>query len=313
MGKEDIEEDILDNLTADQLVRFADEKFADIVKNGEYKRIVDNMAKLEYSVRNAVLVMLQNDNISQVKSMSGCNFNGRAVVKGSQGIKIVAPVFSAENKNTGYKISYVFDKSQTKQSASDKKAKQFKCDKQFIITHFEKIKEIIAKCADGYEFSSDAKPFEYDTTKKLFVDYSLEPNEVIATMISSIAEMKAGVEKPEPSDEKKGLFKVDDSHSNNLMTASVIAYMACNQLGIGEGVDLYVPGNFNEYTDDDMKKLAKNLNYAKAIARSMVSQVEGYGLQLINNEKNLDNDFKLKQDRNIRNSYIPQKQHEQVM
>jgi hypothetical protein len=289
MAKENIVEkavnntaQFMQNATADELVALADEKFASGIRNGWYARIVNGIADFGYSVRNTTLVLLQNPNASKINSMGGWNYNGRAIAKGSKGLKIVAPVFDG-NKATGYKINYAFDETQTTASANGKGVKDVKCNQEFIEKHFAKVKEIVANSAKGYTFDENAQPFDYDKTKKLFVDNSLPPTEVIACMIDSIATMKAGVKEPEVDENNPHIYKIDDTKASSQMTASAIAYLACRQLGID--TPLTIPSDFAEYTDDEIKKLSSNLNFAKGVAGSIVGAVEYFVLDVANADK----------------------------
>lgn len=289
MAKENIVEktvnsttQFMQNATAEELVALADEKFASGIRNGWYGRIVNGIADFGYSVRNTTLVLLQNPNASKINSMSGWNYNGRAIAKGSKGLKIVAPVFDG-NKATGYKINYAFDKSQTTASANGKGVKDVKCNQEFIEKHFAKVKEIVANSAKGYTFDENAQPFDYDKTKKLFIDNSLSPTEVIACMIDSIATMKAGVQEPEVDEKNPNIYKIDDTKASTQMTASAIAYLACRQLGIDS--PLTIPSDFAEYTDDEVKKLSSNLNFAKGVAGGIAGALEYFVLDVSNADK----------------------------
>lgn len=289
-NKETVEKAIADsnqfinNTTAEQLVTLADDKFASGVRNGWYGRIVDGIANFGYSVRNATLVLLQNPESSRVNSMNGWNYNGRAIAKGQKGMKIVAPVFGENNKATGYKISYAFDISQTSPSASGKGTKEVHCNKEFIEKHFGKIKEIVASCAKGYAFSETANSFDYEKTKQLFIDEELSPTEQIACMIGSIADMKVGVKQPQVDNKNPNVYKIDDTKASSRMTSNVISYIACRQLGI-DSVPLSIPSDFAEYTDEEVKKLSSNLNFAKGVASNIVGAVENYVIDIANASK----------------------------
>ena len=117
----------LNNVT--ECIKYADEKYIELMKQGEYQHILDDICKFSHlSLRNIMLVKTQNPNVEMVKNCESWNYSRRQIKEGEKGLKILLPVFEekvlthedgrVETQRTsniaGYKYGYVFDISQTK-------------------------------------------------------------------------------------------------------------------------------------------------------------------------------------------------------
>ena len=115
-------------LGIDDAIRLADEKYVSMLKNGEYKKLLDGIAQMPHlTVRNLMLVKEQMPESTNVKNMEAWNFSKRYIKEGEHALKILKPVYEERivthsngevtrektNEIFGYKYGFVFDESQT--------------------------------------------------------------------------------------------------------------------------------------------------------------------------------------------------------
>ena len=112
----------------EDMSKAADEHFFELVKDGKYKELISVMPLLgRYSLRNQLLILMQNPNATNVNQMRAWNYQKRHIIKGEKAMKIITPKFGQQvvtdengnatekklDKITGYEVGYVYDVAQT--------------------------------------------------------------------------------------------------------------------------------------------------------------------------------------------------------
>ena len=112
----------------DDMIAAADEQFLEWMKNGRYAELIDTMPNLgRYSLRNQMLILMQNPKATCVNGMNAWNYKRRHIEKGQTSIRIIAPKFASQVSTdkdgnitektldtvTGYEVNFVYDVSQT--------------------------------------------------------------------------------------------------------------------------------------------------------------------------------------------------------
>ena len=81
----------------EEMLAQADEAFVEWMKNERYTDLMEVMPTLgKYSLRNQMLVMMQNPDATNVNKMNGWNYKRRHVIKDSKPIRIVTPKFATQ-------------------------------------------------------------------------------------------------------------------------------------------------------------------------------------------------------------------------
>lgn len=81
----------------DDMIAAADEQFLEWMKNGRYAELIDTMPNLgRYSLRNQMLILMQNPKATCVNGMNAWNYKRRHIEKGQTSIRIIAPKFASQ-------------------------------------------------------------------------------------------------------------------------------------------------------------------------------------------------------------------------
>ncbi|GHU97971.1 hypothetical protein FACS1894211_00880 [Clostridia bacterium] len=262
-------------LTPEDYIKQADAAFIADMRDGLYPEIVDGIADLNYSLRNVMLIKSQMPEATKVMGMHAWNYQGRSIVGGEKSLKILAVTDNggeaaegAENGGSGgknYRISYVFDVSQTKGRTLKEKA----CTPEVLDKYFEGIKRTIAGLTPGYTFIDGEKGGVDFEEKTVTVREGLSREEQLKAMIHGVARVRAeGKIREEGGDisQGRGLF--------NAIEESAVTHIAARRLGLGDYP--LKTADFEEFDDDGLMRVSANLHYVKMGAQRITNAVERY-------------------------------------
>ncbi len=271
-------------LTPEGYIKLADAEFNQAMREGRYPEIVDALGDLGYSVRNVMLIKNQMPEASHIGGMNFWNYNKRSIVKGSKAIKVLAPKFGGEQSNdpeqvadgqkkqkaTGYKMSPVFDISQT----YGEELKQTRCDRAFIASHYDGVKAAIAAAAGDYAFNEGAKytSVEY-ADKRVNIKEGLSNEDVLKAMIRAVACIRT-----EGKDREAGKEISQGKAMFNELKESAIAHLVSRRIGLGDTKLKTL--DFSEFDDEGLSRVASDLNRVKSVAGSIAARVESYAADI---------------------------------
>jgi hypothetical protein len=262
-------------LTPEDYIKEADAAFIADMRDGLYPAIVDGIADLNYSLRNVMLIKNQMPEATKVMGMHAWNYQGRSIVSGQKSLKILAVTDNggeaaegAENGGSGgksYRMSYVFDVSQTKGKALKEKA----CTPEVLDKYFEGIKRTIAGLTPGYTFIDGEKGDVNFEEKTVTVPKGLSREEQLKAMIHGVARVRAEGKIREEGGEisqGRGLF--------NAIEESAVTHIAARRLGLGDYP--LKTADFEEFDDEGLMRVSTNLHYVKMGAQRITNAVERY-------------------------------------
>ena len=196
----------------DATIKMVDEKYLSMMKSGQYQKILDKMACFPaLTLRNALLVDMQNPEATEVKNMEAWNFVHRNIKENEKAMKIFVPVFeerystsetgriTREKSNViiGYRFGYVFDISQTE----GKELERFQVNKKNAAELYECFKSrILQEILPGFEIHEEVHkvPFAEISLERYVVtiNKSLSPENKIKALVAETAAVLTKVEKP---------------------------------------------------------------------------------------------------------------------
>lgn len=264
--------------TPEGYIKLADAEFLSAMREGHYPEIVDAIGDLDYSVRNVMLIKSQFPGATNVGGMNMWNYHKRSIIKDSKSIKILAPKFGNGNGNsgdeekdkaekaTGYKISYVFDVSQTQGD----ELRQMRCDQAFLGTHYDGVKNTAAAMAGDYTFVEGAKSNSVDyANKQVNIKESSSKEDTLKAMIYSVACIRT-----EGRDREAGKDISQGRAMFNELRESAIAHIVSRRIGLGDARLKTL--DFSGFEDEALSKVANDLNRVKSVAHGMIKRVENY-------------------------------------
>ena len=151
----------------DDMIAAADEQFLEWMKNGRYAELIDTMPNLgRYSLRNQMLILMQNPKATCVNGMNAWNYKRRHIEKGQTSIRIIAPKFASQVSTdkdgnitektldtvTGYEVNFVYDVSQT----AGEPVKDVFADNA-AVDRCDTVATAIKGAAKGFEFKTHEK------------------------------------------------------------------------------------------------------------------------------------------------------------
>ena len=267
----------------EELIGKADALFAEMLKEGRYRELIDAMVNLgEYSLRNQMLIMAANPNASHVEGMNGWNYRKRSVKPGEKSIKILAPVFAKEvtfdkdgrptetvlDKVTGYKVNFVFDESQTQ---GEEEIRLFRTTPELLEEHYDFVKEVLQGTIKGFRFEESAELGDGVTSRldtesgTITIDSRLDKQAKLRTLINQIAAAAVLTR-------NRNNFKGLKTSEMNGVEMSAIYYIVSNRLGL-KTETLTVP-DFSESSEKDIEKFAGNIGVIRSVSQKMILEVE---------------------------------------
>jgi len=272
----------------DELIKQADDGLVQFIKDGKYKDVLLNMSNFNnYSIRNQVLILMQNPQATHVNGMKAWNYHGRSVIKGSKSMKIVAPIIEDveihedsayetddqkpkyKQEITGFKVSYVFDVSQTE----GKPIQKFDSTEEIAREYFEIYKKALESCVKDYKFEYCDIEGKTDglcnyTDKTIKIQEGMPTEKTLTTLIHEIGHALA-----EQRDRTnfKGLTSKEQRQIKEIEAES-IALVVSNRLGLHTS-------DFNcsyitAWADGDIEKFRANIDVIRSVSYQVLSKVE---------------------------------------
>ena len=269
----------------EEMMKAADAEFLEWMKNGKYAELLATMPTLgRYSLRNQLLILMQNPNATNVNQMRAWNYQKRHIVKGEKAMKIITPKFGKQvvtdengnavekklDKITGYEVGFVYDVAQT-----DGEPVKDNLSGDAVKEHYDIIRDALQSTAKGYEFkthdeSEDKSHAILDTLNKtISIRSDLSKEDALLVLIRQVA--MANVLGRDRRN-FQGLTP-NDMENINAVEASAIAYTVAKRLNLEE--QKLVEPDFENQPDISIVKLADNLGVIRSISQRMINTTEG--------------------------------------
>jgi hypothetical protein len=264
-----------------KFIALADSTYLSLMKDGKYKDIVAGMVNLgDYSLRNQMLIQSQRPTASNVNSMNGWNFRKRHIVKGSESLKILAPVFDktittdtagnivekTSDYVTGYNVNSVFDISQTEGEPLKEWITGSTLQENPAL-----VEDALKDTLHGYTFKEDTIEADgmLDTrARTITLKSGMDEKTKFATLIRQIA---AALVVGRNRDKFQGL-RSEQLPNVTAVEVSAAANVVARKLGL-EGGNLAEP-DIAKMTDEDLAKFSNNIGVVRSISQLMITGVE---------------------------------------
>lgn len=296
-------EEILTN-RVDDLIKQADDSLIKFIKEGKYQDVLLNMSNLSnYSMRNQILIYIQNPEATHVNGMKAWNYYGRSVKKGEKSMKVIAPIIEKVEIHedsayegpdqepkykqvvTGFKVSFVFDITQT----DGKEIQKFDSTEEIAREHFEIYKKALESCVKNYKFEYG----EIEGTSDGYCDYK---NRVIKikegmptekTLTTLIHEIGHALAEDRDRTNFKGLTPLEQRKIREIEAES-IALVVSNKLGLH--TDEFNCSYITAWSDGDIEKFRANIDVIRSVSYQIISKIEpeiesGMKLEEINKQE----------------------------
>lgn len=269
----------------EEMLAQADETFIEWMKQERYPELLDKLPALgKYSLRNQMLVLMQNPEATNVNKMNGWNYKRRHIVKDSKPLRIVAPKFATQVSSdkdgnitektldtvTGYTISFVYDITQT----DGEPVKEIFADENTALKHFDVIKTALEGSVKGFEFKTH-EPAEDESygvldtlNKTISLRADLSKQDALKTLVQQVATTSVLLR----GQYSKGLTPSDMSDIRAI-EASAITHTVCKRLNLGETA--YITPDFDGMTDKSISKFAENMGVIRSVSQRLINAAEG--------------------------------------
>lgn len=270
----------------DEMGKVADEQFLEWIKNDRYTELLATMPTLgKYSLRNQMLILLQNPNATNVNQMRAWNYQKRHILKGEKAIKIIVPKFGTQvitdeegnavekklDKITGYDVGFVYDIAQT---CGDEPVKDI-FEGNAVDEHYETIRTALQESAKGYEFKTHEKGEDdshaiLDTLNKtISIRSDLSKEDALLVLISQVATANV------LGRDRRNFQGLTSNEMENIRAVeiSAIAYTVAKRLHL-QDEKLVVP-DFDDMEDSDIAKFADNIGVIRSISQRLINHIEG--------------------------------------
>lgn len=205
----------------DALTRQLQDGISNYIGSQRYSAVLDSISRFHnYSINNSIIIALQNPYATHVASYTTWKNMNRSVKKGEKGIQIFCPfqyhveqelnkidpktnevMIDKDGNNikekkliqqTGYKIGYVFDVSQTEQIKGKKEYPlEFVDDLKLKVESYDETLELVKRFSpvpiEFQSFPGNAKGYFSDKKMKIVVQENLSESQTIKTIIHEIA------------------------------------------------------------------------------------------------------------------------------
>lgn len=270
----------------EDMMKAADERFLELMKNGKYAELLATMPTLgRYSLRNQLLILMQNPNATNVNQMRAWNYQKRHIVKGEKAIKIITPKFGKQvvtdengnavektlDKITGYEVGFVYDAAQTDGDEPLKDVLATGATDE----HYDLIRSALQETAKGYEFkthdeSEDKSHAILDTLNKtISIRSDLSKEDSLLVLIRQVATANV------LGRDRRNFQGLTPNEMENIraVETSAIAFTVAKRLHL-EDQKLTIP-DFKDMQDADIAKFADNLGVIRSVSQRMINTAEG--------------------------------------
>lgn len=262
-------------------VEQADNAYLTAIRSGNYAQIISDMGNLgDYSLRNQMLILSQNASATRVNTMNGWNYRKRHITRGSESIKILAPVFdktitSGADGNivektsdyvTGYNVNPVFDISQTE----GEPLLEWITDKT-LADNYAVVEAALKDALNYYTFAEGEIETDgmLDTrTRTITLKSGLDKEAKLSTLVRQIA---AALVVGRNRDKFQGL-KSEQVPNITAVETSAIASIVARKLGMTSGK--VVEPDFSKMSDEEVQKFSANIGVVRSISQLMIKGIE---------------------------------------
>ena len=274
-------------INVDDLIKQAEDQFKQFIKDGKYKDLLLSMSNLNcYSITNQLLILKQFPTATCVNGMKVWNYVHRNVIKGQRAIKIIAPlkeirkeeiqdedgnvIDTKEIEVIGYKVSHVFDISQTE----GRELFEFKCDEKIAQEYFETIKNALERVPRGYlvkyqDTERDGVDGYCDFNNKVIVIQDGMPYE--RTLTTLVHEIGHALAETRVRTNFKGLTGKEKTEIREIEAES-IALVVSNRLGLH--TQDFNMAYITKWADGEIEKFKSNVDVIRSVSYQILSSVE---------------------------------------
>ena len=269
----------------EDMIESADAQFLAWMKEGRYAELIGTMPDLgKYSLRNQMLILMQNPKATFVNGMNAWNYKRRHVQKGQTSIKIIAPKFASKVSTdkdgnitektldtvTGYEVNFVYDVTQTEGEPLKEIFKD-----NTALERFETVANAIQDTAKDFEFTSHTKETDeshgiLDTLNKtISVRSDLTKAEALRVLIQQVAAANVLMRDRRHF---QGITPAD-MQSINTIEANAVAYTVCKRLNLN--TPALISPDFEGMSDSNISRFAENVGVIRSISQRMINAAEG--------------------------------------
>lgn len=288
-------------VSLDDLAKFADDKFVQMLKENKVKDILKAIGLFsDQTITNDILIISQNPEATVVKRLSDWGYYKRKVKENQKGIKVISHVLKNYNIDTtdengnvfaqgvekmDIQMGFLFDISQTE----GKDYEYLNSNKENVAKYFEAVKGALEKSVRGYEFEYKDIETKSDidfTNKKIFIKDGLSIDEVIRTLIDNVATVLVATRKEE------GLADFFDFEKNG------VVYAVNSKLGL----DLPEYDFSLSLNDDGLLELKNNLQKVRSVTHQILQNVQNsieYSVRKLLREEKLEKSEETKEQEEV--------------
>ena len=269
----------------DDMIAAADEQFLTWMKEGRYAELIDTMPNLgRYSLRNQMLILMQNPKATFVNGMNAWNYKRRHVQKGQTSIKIIAPKFASKVSTdkdgnitektldtiTGYEVNFVYDVSQT-----DGEPLKDVLAENAVIDRCDIVVAAIKGTAKDFEFKTHEKTEDeshgiLDTLNKtISVRADLSKEDALRVLVQQVSAANVLMR-----DRRHFQWITPTDMANiNTIEVSAIAHTVCKRLNLN--APALVAPDFEGMSDSNISRFAENVGVIRSVSQRMINSAEG--------------------------------------
>ncbi len=255
-----------------------------IYDSEKYKDYLRTLSKFHnYSINNTILIYSQMPYATRVAGITTWNNLGRKVNKGEHGIKIVSPIAKKverkadddealleEEKNTftSFRISYVYDISQTTGKALPTIAPQELLGNVAYFQDLQRILTAISPVPVRFsEIPGAAKGYFTSKENEIVIQSGMSEVQTIKTMIHELAHSMLHADKSEKNSRTKEI------------EAESVAFTCCHYLGLDTS-EYSFPYLVSWSSDKELPELKSSLETIKDTSSNIIKQIEEKVLDL---------------------------------
>ncbi len=265
-----------------EIAQMLTEGVKEVFSSGRYAEWLNTMTKFHtYSLRNQMLIFLQNPNASHVAGFNKWKELGRSVDRGEHGIRILAPapyktkelLTNDENgeplkppreievTHMAFKPAYVFDVSQTHGRELPELAHRLEGDVKDFDSIFKALETVSPYPISFEEIKGGANGYCSYNERKIVIREGLSMEQTVKTAVHEIAHSIMHIPLIERD---RTLFEIQ---------AESIAYIVCRHFGID--TSQYSFGYVAGWAQDkELRVLTASLDEIESVANELISNLE---------------------------------------
>lgn len=259
-----------------QIINRLETGVSEVFQSDRYRDYLKTMARFHhYSFANSLLILLQCPDATRVAGVKTWNSMGRIVMKGEQGIEILAPIIQklksedGQEKSIlkGYRTCHIFDILQTTGADLPTLASEL----HGSVTDFEHLINAIisvAGCPVSFEkIDGGAKGFYMSGQHRIVVRDDLSEIHAIKTLLHELAH---SILHRKTADQANHDFK---DRSTKEVEAESVAFVVCQYLGLDTS-DYSFDYLANWSSDEQLKELKTALPLIQKTADKIITELD---------------------------------------